>query len=324
MVHQTWTNLPRQLLPLAFLLATCILTGCCIGPEGLTPESPLAGSESPIQIPPWDPGISGQVLFHSDRFGNLQIFVLDLSNGQVTRLTNSAGNDVEPAWSPDGTQVAYVCGISDTHADLCVMQNDGLGSIHLTDRPGAVGAPRWSPDGSRIMFHAFWDGNPIKLYTINVDSSGLAEIPVGHGNNLWADWSPDGKRITFVSDRDGNDEIYVANSDGSNLVRLTESPGRDRYPRWSPDGKRIVFTSDRNGVAQIFTIHPDKQGTVPITDETGLDSVPTWADGKIVFATARNADQDKGTLALLDPDNGKILNLLPTTTGQEDFPDWKP
>ncbi len=310
----------KQILPFILLFSTCALTGCCLGPIG--PSSPLTSPDSPVQIPS-SLKVGGKVAFQSSQVGNLQIFVLNLENQLLTQLTTSNNNNVEPAWSPDGTRIAYVCGVSDTRADLCTMQADGLGNVRLTEREGAVGTPRWSPDGSRIMFHAFWDGNLIKLYTVNADGSGLTEISVGPGNNLWADWSPDGTRISFVSDRDGNDEIYVANSDGSNPARLTDNISRDRFPRWSPDGKRILFISHREGTPHIYTIQPDGNNLTPITNTSGQDGVATWADdGKyIIFATNRLEGADSGTLMMIPSSGGKLTNLL-LADGKGNFPDW--
>jgi TolB protein len=295
-----------------------------------TPISPLT-PDSPLQPYPGDLGLRGKVVFHSNRLGNLQIFMLDLKKQQVTQLTKSSGNNVEPAWSPDGEQIAYVCGVSDTQADLCVMKADGSKNTRLTERNGAVGTPRWSPDGKRIIFHAFWDGNPIGLYTVNIDGSDLTEIVVGSGNNLgnnlWADWSPDGKQIAFVSDRDNNDEIYLIDRDGKNLIRLTNNTARDRYPRWSPNAERILFTSNRDGVSRLYTIQPDGSKITPVTDRSGQDGVGTWVsdEKQIIFATNRGEtdETDSGTLMLIQLKNGSLENLL-RIDGRENFPDWKP
>lgn len=130
--------------------------------------------------------------------------------------TMRLGDGYHPAWSPDGSRIAF----SDSSRDIYVMNADGSGRVRLTSGDN----PAWSPDGCKLAF----DSNG-HIYVINVDGSRKSEITKGYSPA----WSPDGSRIAFNSARD----IYVINADGSGRVRLTSGDN----PAWSPDGRSIAF-----------------------------------------------------------------------------------
>ena len=120
---------------------------------------------------------------------------MDPTGSNVVRLTYDSAQDAQPAWSPDGTKIAFVSD-RDGNADIYVMNADGSGPVNITKHAGADYAPAWSPDGTKIAFQsdretdfAVWvmnaDGsNPIRL----TDPSTPAGAP---------SWSPDGTRIAY-------------------------------------------------------------------------------------------------------------------------------
>jgi Tol biopolymer transport system component len=190
--------------------------------------------------------VSGRIAY-SDRFwpknlkvsDNWEIFVLDGAGGAKRNLSRSPHCDeTDPAWSPDGTSVAFLC--SWGKPVMYVMRDDGR-----LRRPIAktitASHPSWSPDGRKIAF--LGDG---WISIIGVDGRGLRRVTRASGSGL--SWSPDGQKIAFVRGAG----IFVVNVDGHGLRQLTRRR-RDRLPAWSPDGRNIAFARS-NG---IYVVDPD-------------------------------------------------------------------
>ena len=162
------------------------------------------------------------------------IYTVNADGTNLTRLTHFPGGHGSPAYSPDGSQIAFVSTPeSGTPWEIHVMNADGRGQVRLTDSQASNGGPAWSPDGMKIAFDSERDGNK-EIYVMNADGSGQTRITDNQADDTDPTWSPDGLRIAFVSDRDGNREIYVMNADGGDQTRLTNNPDSDSAPAWSP------------------------------------------------------------------------------------------
>ena len=166
------------------------------------------------------------------------------------RTHDGDGTCPDPAWSPDGRQLAF----ANYDYGLNVVNADGT---NLTRLEAKGMAPVWSPDGQEIAFTAHPSQHELVIGVMNRDGTDLRLLTNNEGGDQRPAWSPDGQHIAFVSDRDGNREIYVMNKDGSDQRRLTYNEAQDWGPVWSPDGRYIVFTSDRNGHNGIYVVNSD-------------------------------------------------------------------
>ncbi len=144
-------------------------------------------------------------------------------------LSQSDAGYIRPAWSPDGTQIAFAT----YHGDLRVVSADGTREVDVTGELSNVVGFSWSPDGSQIAFAA--EG---AIYIVNSD--GTERRLVVPAPAAAPSWSPAGDEILFSRSGD----LYVVQLDGSGLTRLTESDLRNEtFPRWSPDGRKVAFIS---------------------------------------------------------------------------------
>ncbi|CAG0929528.1 Tol-Pal system protein TolB [Thermoflexales bacterium] len=191
--------------------------------------------------PTWSP--DGQHLaFASNRDGFYQIYVtlaphasagVQADGSQVRRLTDTTVREEKPAWSPDGSRIAFMS-TRDGNAEVYVMGADGSDPTRLTDHPASDLNPAWSPDGRLIAFNSTRGTGQFGIYVMNSDGSNVRSVLNG---NAWFEkpaWSPDGKQIAFYSNRDGNAEVYVIDINGTNLRRITYQAGWDGQPAWSP------------------------------------------------------------------------------------------
>ena len=172
------------------------------------------------------PPPTGKIVFHSNRDGQFDIYVMEPDGTEVTRLTDAPRSDMNPSWSPDGTKIAYESGYR-PHFDIYVMDADGANISRLTYDIAHDHHPSWSPDGTKIAFQSDRDGDD-EIYLINSDGTGLRRLTYNPADDGAPSWSPDGSVIAFHSDRSSigepeGYEIYVMPLDGSVLTRLTNN-----------------------------------------------------------------------------------------------------
>src|SRR5205823_1554639 len=115
---------------------------------------------------------------------------------------------VSPAWSPDGTKIAYALTTDGPfHNQIYVMKADGSGQTGLTNLPSGAKEPAWSPNGEFIAFSTDRGDDQDKIYIIKTDGTSLHRITTRPA--CCPTWSPDGKKIAFASGR-----IFTIDVDG--------------------------------------------------------------------------------------------------------------
>ena len=236
----------------------------------------------------------------------------------ATRLTVHDAWDASPAWSPDGSRIAFNSD-RDGNTEVYAMNADGSGVARLTYNDAVDGGPAWSPDGRRIAFESTRDGN-WEIYVMNADGSGVTRLTHNDAYDWSPAWSPDGRRIAFHSKRDGNREIYVMNADGSGVTRLTYNGAFDSGPNWSPDGRRIAFGSDRDGDFEVYVMNADGSGVTRLADNDG--GTPAWSpDGRrIAFSSERDGNWE---IYVMNADGSGVTRLT-HNSGRDLFPAWSP
>ncbi len=223
---------------------------------------------------------------------NNEIFSMNIDGSGMTNLSNNAASDTYPAYSPDGTQIAF-CSDRSGKSEIYLMNDDGSNQRLLTDQVPDCGnpawaVPTWSPDSKWIGIASASGGSnsngKMDIFIVRADASKMYNLTNNPANDAGFSWSPDSQRIAFASDRDGNFELYVVGIDGRGMTRLTSDPGTDGQPVWSPDGKQIAFKSNRAGPQEIYVMNADGTIQVRLTGDEATDTNPAWSpDGKSIY-----------------------------------------
>lgn len=271
--------------------------------------------------------LPGKIAFESRRDRNVEIYVMNADATQLTRLTNTSGAEISPAWSPDGLQIAFISWPEDgSSAAIYTMKADGSERIRLTHTTKDASDPAWSPDGSKFAFT--FDEPPYYLpdiYVMNADGSEPVNLTNNPANDSDPAWSPDGSKIVFVSDRDGNDEIYVMNVDGSDPVNVTSHPASDRQPTFSPDGSKIAFVSERDDIDEIYVMNVDGSELTNLTSSPNTtDMGPSWSPGGCALVYTSEVGRDKYSDIHIMNADGSEKNRLTFHIGDDAHPSWGP
>jgi Tol biopolymer transport system component len=264
--------------PSSLLSATPTRTATAIPPTPRPSPSPTFIGESAGKI--------AYVSCGSSEVTSCEIYVINADGSHPIRLTNDSAWNCCPAWSPDGTRLAFVANpngpVQGPHGAIYVINADGSQLTQLTNFANtAAENPSWSPDGAKIAF-ANWSAPEVGIiHVMNADGSHMTRLGGVAYFNSPLNWSPDGARIAFEShiyahDVSSND-IHVLNTDGSGVTNLTDNSFYDGLPAWSPDGTKIAFVSDRDGNAGIYIMNVDGSNATKLVGNVNGHFRLTWS-----------------------------------------------
>jgi TolB protein len=289
---------------------------------------------TPLPAPP--PGRRGQIAFSSSRDGDFDIYVMNVEDAlqgtdgaDVRQLTNAPGYEGMPAWSPDGSRIAYTSDQAGV-MDVWVMDADGANQTQVTCM-GANPAfdPTWSPDGLRIMFTTETN----HLMIVNLADMSLDMRVDGDAEGVllsWPDWSPDGARVAMfgvIGINTSNWGAYGVLFDLDSGAVEPLSVSEFSHPAWSPDGSRIAYDDNTD----IFVINvedalqgADGSGQTRLTDNQTDSGGATWSpDGaRLAFWSYRDGQT---AIWVMNADGSGLSRLTsPDGKAADTEPDWQP
>jgi len=239
-------------------------------------RKPLITGPGDDRHPTWSP--AARLAFSSNRDGDYDIYTANSYGTLLTQL-DGVGDDVDPAYSPDGRRIAFASNRAGNW-DIWVINEDGSGLRALTADARRDSQPSWSPDGQRVVFTGF-EGT-FQVWVVNADGTGLAKLTAGTDRD--PAWSPNGSRIAFYSGRSG---VATMNPDGSDVRPLAQGD----EPAWAPTAGRIAYRRIEPGRyydGGLRVIAADGSGDAPFGEQVGDAGEPAWSrDGGQVAFTYR-------------------------------------
>lgn len=299
---------------LALSVATIATLSAC-STRGSTPSGTIAvettsseASTGVLSSPTPGPAISihsleGRIVFSDE---TQDVWSMRADGTQINRLTSSPAQEFDPAWSPNGSRIAYRRQPGDDlTAEIYLMRSDGSARRALTHNDVPDWGPAFSPDGRAIAFNSGMRTEGFGLFGFAIGPDGSALRLLNHHFVEYPAWSADGTRIAFMAQEPGASgtnpdyNIFVMNADGSDVRRLTTTPGEDGWPAWSRDGASIVFASTR-----------DDCSVSDASDCRSTGDIGPWSDVWIMNADGTNQRRVTsafGQFFVWSPDGAEIL-----------------
>ena len=240
------------------------------------------------------------------------------ADGSNLKVLSEIG--VDPAWSPDGTHLAFV---NREHGYwVHVMASDGTSDTELNG-PGldfaAIGYPTWSPDGRRLMFEANRQFARRVLVISGVNGSGLTQVLNGDQAGGFHSWSPDGTQVLYTRD----DQIWLANVTGA-VPRSILTQAGIQEAAWSPDAQQLAFDAGNNTDRGLYVMNTDGSNLRRITSKAIHPALTGWSpDGKYIAAQCYDVSVRSNNLCVMNVD-GTSLTYITTGGGFDGRIAWKP
>ena len=244
---------------------------------------------------------------------------MDFDGANAYRVSNNSSQNILPAWSPTGGQIAYTSFMRN-NPDLYVAPAGGGRPNKLSGQRGMNTGAAWSPDGKQIAVTLSKDGNP-EIYVISAaDGSIIRRITNDRAIDTSPAWSPDGSQLAFVSDRNGGPQIFVVPAAGGAARQVSFNGSYNTTPTWMPKaGKHVIAYTTRDGnTYDIITLDLDTKAMIRITQNEGSNEEPSFSPNGRAIAFARAG---QGVFIANADGTGKAVKVW---SGSATGVDWGP
>lgn len=192
----------------------------------------------------------------------------------VTLISTADCRSTAPAFSPDGTRMAFLSCRAGVAGQIHLMNADGSGLQQLTAELEAAVAPSWFPDGRHILYV---DLRAAKLKSIDVETrqqTPIADLPQDVAK---PQLSPDGRQIAFGSNVDGVMNLWLVDLSTKKLEQLTFDKQGIGFPVWSPDGKMLAAQRQHGDDQDLVVVNPASGAVQDVLADHAKNWVNSWS-----------------------------------------------
>jgi TolB protein len=267
-----------------------------------------------------DKGVFSTRIAYVTKAGNRHtLWVADADGESAQAALSSAAPIISPAWSPNGSQLAYVS--FESRKPVIYTHEVATGRRRMiANFRGSNSAPAWSPDGRGIVATLTLDGSS-QLYFVDATSGQYQRLTQSSGIDTEATWDVKSGLIYFVSDRGGAPQIYRMPAGGGSGERVTFNGSYNTSPAISPDGKSLAYISRMGGGFKLYVMDLTSGQAIPVTDTTADESPSFAPNGKLIVYATRQGGREALMTTTLD---GRIKTRLAGAQGDIHEPDWGP
>lgn len=228
---------------------------------------------------------------------------------------------LSPAWSPDGSKLAYVS-FESRNSSIYIQDITTGGREQVASFRGINSGPAFSPDGRRLAMTLSRSGNP-EIYVMDLGSKALTQLTNHFGIDTAPAWSPDGASIYFTSDRGGRPQVYQVPAGGGGASRVSFEGNYNADPSVSFDGQKIAVAQGSGNVYRIAVLDRSLGSPRWSTLSPGsLDESPSFApNASMILYAAREGR--RGVLYAVSAD-GRVRQRLVLADGDVREPAWGP
>ncbi len=247
------------------------------------------------------------------------LWVADADGENAQSALASPEPIISPAWSANGTQLAYVS--FESRKPVVYVHEVASGRRRLlANFRGSNSAPAWAPDGRTLAVTLSREGGS-QLYTIDANGGEPRRLIESGSIDTEPVFSPDGRSVYFVSDRGGAPQIYRVPVTGGSPERVTFNGSYNISPALSPDGRWLAYVT-RIGGAFKLQVMELATGTVTGITDTAADASPSFApNSRLIMYATRQGGREALMSSTLD---GRIKARLAGQGGDIREPDWGP
>jgi TolB protein len=205
-------------------------------------------------------------------------------------------DDFAPAWSPDGSTIAFVSNRDGSPGDIWTMPAAGGEPTRITTL-GNVFAPIWCEGGESLVFSSTaTEGGHARVFRVPAGGGEPTRL-TGGDYDVVSDCSPDGKNIVYAGHSSGAFDLFLMPVAGGPAKQITTTDHWEFAATWSADGRHLAYLSNEGGNYDLYVLRQGEETATRVTNSPGNESGAAWSpDGTTLLYNLNIGSNDLWTM----------------------------